>query len=296
MKVTIGIPFFNPGQYFFDSIKSILLQTFSDFELILVDDGSTDNSLGIAHSFSDPRITIISDSCNLGLPSRLNQIVNLAKGKYIARMDADDLVALDRIYKQVEFLDKNPEIDLVSTGICSISNHDEVLSARLPTATDGKNLELHHGIKGATGIAHATILARRTWCLRNPYDESAKLMEDYQLWIDSLLRKDLKVGFIQEPLYFYREESSVQYKKVIEAYRNQRKVVNDKYTDKISLKVKLSFVATIKIKMLITYAFNAFGIMDKLITIRNRTTPQDERWNNFVCGEILKIKNFKGDL
>ncbi|MEI8597180.1 glycosyltransferase family A protein [Vibrio sp. M60_M31a] len=157
MKLTIGIPFYNPGEYFFDSIKSILLQSFNDFELILIDDGSSDDSLTVAKSFSDPRIVVVSDNLNLGLPARLNQIVNLSRGEYIARMDADDLVSLERLVKQVQFLDENPDIDIVSTGICSISNNCEFMSVRIPKFTKRLDLNLDDGIKGATGL-HTQLL------------------------------------------------------------------------------------------------------------------------------------------
>lgn len=295
-KVTIGIPFYNPGEYFHESIKSILLQTYENFELILLDDGSVDNSLLIAKSFLDPRIKVISDGQNLGLPVRLNQLIQLASGDYIARMDADDLVALDRIEKQVKYLEANNDVDLVSTGICSITNNCDVMSIRLPSKTKNLDLILEDGIKGVTEIAHATIMARRNWYIRNQYDENAKLMEDYQLWIDSLASNDLKVGFIQEPLYFYREESSIQFRKVIQAYKNQRKVISDKYSNIISLKVKYTFYVTIEMKIIATCLFNTFGVMNKLIFIRNRGTPQSNELHDFVDKEIGKIKNFKGQL
>lgn len=291
MKLTIGIPFYNPGEYFYDSIKSILLQSFTDFELILIDDGSSDDSLAVARSFSDPRIVVISDNLNLGLPARLNQIVNLSKGEYVARMDADDLVSMDRILKQVQFLDKNSDIDIVSTGICSISNNCKFMSVRIPKFTKRLDLSLKDAIKGATGVAHATIMARKSWCLRNRYDESAKLMEDYQLWIDSLIRNDLKVGFIKEPLYFYREEISVQYNKVIQSYKNQSEIVSKKYARMLPLNTRVLFSLKMKAKMLITWLFNLFGIMDRLISLRNRGTVQDEKWKKFFDEEIAKINN-----
>ncbi|WP_404393230.1 glycosyltransferase family 2 protein [Pseudoalteromonas phenolica] len=296
IKVTIGIPFYNPGEYFRESIKSILLQTYDNFELILLDDGSSDDSLSIAQSFSDPRIKVFSDGKNLGLPARLNQIVKLASGEYIARMDADDLVALNRIEKQVNYLNLNPEVDVVSTGMCSITNACHVMSARLPNKEKNLNLTLNDGIKGATEIAHATIMARREWYFRNLYDEKAKLMEDYQLWIDALVKNDLKVGYIRDPLYFYREESSIQFAKVISAYKNQRQVISKKYKNKVSLKVKFLFYLTIEIKILVTRIFHALGIMNKLISVRNRGTSQKDDLHQFVSREIDKIKSFKGQL
>ena len=106
MKVTVGIPFYNAGKDFHTAIASVLNQTHQNIELILVNDGSTDESLSIAQSFSDKRITIIDDKLNKGLPARLNQIIDLAQGEYIARMDADDVISADRISKQVKRLEE----------------------------------------------------------------------------------------------------------------------------------------------------------------------------------------------
>lgn len=293
VKVTIGIPFYNPGEYFRKSITSILLQTYRDFELILIDDGSTDDSLAIAHSFSDPRVKVYSDNKNLGLPTRLNQIVCLASGEYIARMDADDLVSLSRIEKQVEYLDSNDDIDLVSTGICSITNSGDVMSVRLPSRDRKLDMALEDGINGCTEIAHATIVARKSWYLRNLYDENAKLMEDYQLWIDALIKDDLKVGYIREPLYFYREQSSIRFDKVVSAYRNQKRLIESKYKKKVSFKTRFLFYSRINVKILITRIFSLLGVMNKLIALRNRGTVQTAQLHQLVQTEIRKLNSLE---
>ena len=105
--ISIGIPIYNASNYLEDAIKSVLAQSFTDFELILIDDGSTDNSLEIAKSFTDSRIKVISDGENRKLPYRLNQIIQLAKHGYIARMDADDLMDCDRLKIQFEVKTQN---------------------------------------------------------------------------------------------------------------------------------------------------------------------------------------------
>lgn len=103
--ITIGIPFYNAEAYLADAIKSVLAQTFKEWELILVDDGSSDNSLKIAKEFEkkDSRIRVISDGLNKKLPARLNQIINKARFNIIARMDADDLMDIERSEKQYFF-------------------------------------------------------------------------------------------------------------------------------------------------------------------------------------------------
>ncbi|XPF93995.1 glycosyltransferase family 2 protein [Colwellia sp. RE-S-Sl-9] len=275
MKVSIGIPFYNPGNFLKQSIYSILNQTFTDFELILLDDGSTDNSLEIAKSFDDRRIKVISDGKNKSLPVRLNQIIDIAQGEYIARMDADDLVSLDRIIKQVKLLDNSPDIDIVATGLCSITDENEVIGYRQPSVEVLDNLSVSDAIFGLSGIAHATILVRKSWYLRNSYNENTKLKEDYQLWIDAAIKKDLKVAFIKEPLYYYREESSVSPKKAIRAYFNGLKIVLFQYLQFLTFGNKVKIVGKTIAKVLFVFFANIFKLENKLLTLRNKSTHQD---------------------
>lgn len=277
MKVSIGIPFFNPGDYFKASIQSVLNQTYSDFELILLNDGSTDSSLEIAHSFNDSRIKVISDGKNKGLPFRLNQLIDISQGEYIARMDADDLISPLRIAQQVNYLDSQSNIDLVTTGLCSITNTNHVIGFRNPRKKNAASISLEDTIFGKADIAHATIMARNRWYQRNKYNERAKLMEDYQLWIDAALKNDLNVGYIYAPLYFYREESSVSSKKAILAYKNQFSIVFSQYFNKLSLLKKIKFSLLCILKIGLTFSLNMFNNSNKLLTLRNKSTKQNQQ-------------------
>lgn len=113
-KVTVFIPVHNRERFIGDAIHSIVNQQFQDFELLLIDDGSTDHSLGVMRSFRDPRITIACNGKNLGIPRTRNRGLELAKGEYIALLDSDDQARPDRLQKQVEYLDTHP--DCVQVG------------------------------------------------------------------------------------------------------------------------------------------------------------------------------------
>ncbi len=113
--VSIALPAFNAEKTIGDAIASMLLQTFENWELLLLDDGSKDGTLEIAKCFNDPRIRIFADGMNKGLPTRLNEAIDLASGKYFARMDNDDICFPDRLQKQVDHLEAHPEIDLLGT-------------------------------------------------------------------------------------------------------------------------------------------------------------------------------------
>lgn len=291
MKVSIGIPFYNPGPVFKESILSVLNQSFNDFELILLDDGSSDESLLIAESFTDPRIRVISDGENHGLPARLNQLIELSQGEYIARMDADDLISQGKISAQVSMLDSDPSINLVSTGICSMTDDNQVVGYRVPEIDKNANWSIAETIFGHSGIAHATIMARNSWYQRNRYNPEAKLMEDYQLWIDASIKKDLAVGYLKLPVYFYREESSVSSEKAILAYRNQFKLVYNEYFSHLSFFQKIKFITLTLVKISVVSLLNTTKNITLLQNIRNKQTTQDERMIKQLQQEVNQLRS-----
>ena len=219
MPITIGIPFYNAEPFLEDAIRSVFAQTYQDWELILVDDGSTDRSLEIARSVKDARVRVIADGQNKRLPYRVNQITAEAKYDIIGRMDADDLISTTRFEKQLDFLDGHPEIDLVTTGVCSITNDKRPVGVRFGSPNDlitARNLLL-----GQNGITHAAILGRKAWFLRNPHDVT-QFSGDFELWIRAFSKNDLKIHVMSEPLYYYREENNVVVRKLLAEYANQR--------------------------------------------------------------------------
>jgi glycosyltransferase involved in cell wall biosynthesis len=274
MKVSIGIPFYNAGLYFAEAINSVLKQSYKDFELILLDDGSTDNSLSIAYSFDDPRIKVESDGENKGLPTRLNQLISMSSGSFIARMDADDVISSTRIQKQVDFLNLNPSMDFVSTGICSVNENNHVAGYRNFNPLCPRPFIAADVIFGRVNIAHATIMARSSWYNRNTYNINAKLMEDYELWINAAMQSDLAVGFIHEPLYFYREASSISSKKAIKAYINQYQLIYYQYFEQLTLLQKIHFTLLTATKIGLTASLNLLGLNKILFKIRNKKTSQ----------------------
>jgi len=219
MGITIGLPFYNAEKHLELAIKSVFAQTYQDWELLLIDDGSTDTSLEIAQSINDPRVTVYSDGNNKKLAARLNEIVKLAKYDYIARMDADDIMDPNRLSAQIKILEDNPQFDLVSTGLFSISNTNRLMGYR------GKNWEnptFDEILHKKTGIMHPSLIARKAWFERNKYNENLKLGQDTELWFRTSKNNDLKIKIISDPLFMYREEGNVTKKKLLRAYKNER--------------------------------------------------------------------------
>jgi glycosyltransferase involved in cell wall biosynthesis len=125
-KVTVLLPVYNSAPFLRQAVDSILAQTRGDFELLAIDDGSTDASLEILHSYHDPRLRIIQHPRNLGLVASLNEGLDLAHGEYVARMDADDAMVPERLAEQSAFLDARPDIAVVAAFVEFINTEGAV--------------------------------------------------------------------------------------------------------------------------------------------------------------------------
>jgi glycosyltransferase involved in cell wall biosynthesis len=212
--VSITSTVYNTGPVLLDMMKSVLAQTFTDFEFVLVDDGSTDGSLELAQSVTDPRVRVYSNGRNRGRSYSLNRLTELARGRYIARMDSDDMSAPTRLAKQVAFLEQHPEVDVVGTGMVYI-NRDGVPMGQLRVPTT--HAEICRDPLHSLCLPHASILARREWFERLRYDESINLAVDANLF----LRAHAQSTFanVNEPLYFYRYEPSFRLSKQLATRR-----------------------------------------------------------------------------
>ncbi len=124
--VSILMPVYNTAHYLQEALDSVLSQTFRDFELIVLDDGSPDNAEEILDTYDDSRIVRYKGEKNAGLSNVLNVGLDMARGKYIARMDSDDIPMPNRLQVQVDYLEQHPEIDLVSVGMQLFGAKEEV--------------------------------------------------------------------------------------------------------------------------------------------------------------------------
>lgn len=166
--ISIGLPVFNAEKTLGMAIGSILGQTWKNWELLIVDDGSTDQSQRIARSFKDPRIRVIADGRKAGITRRLNQLVRLSHGLYFARMDADDVAFPQRLTRQMEFLDSNKDIDLLGTAILVFEGPGKI-KGQLPVSTTHE--ELCRKPWSGIYLPHPTWLGKTEWFKRNPYPE-----------------------------------------------------------------------------------------------------------------------------
>jgi glycosyltransferase involved in cell wall biosynthesis len=197
--VSIVIPFYNNGTTLLDAIKSVFSQTYKNWELILLNDGSTDESLTVASSINDHRVKVINDGKNCGLVFRLNQAPSLVSGDFIARMDGDDLMHPERLEKQMKMFFKNPDLDLVDTGAYSIDEFGKPIGVRGLVSI---NYEPTYIIKNAM-LLHASIIGKKEWFEKNKYNPYFIRAEDRELWLRTF--KTTKFARVQEPLYIVRE-------------------------------------------------------------------------------------------
>lgn len=227
-KITVLMPVYNCELYIKESIDSILNQTFSDFEFIIIDDASSDSTVSIIETYNDPRIKLIVKPINSGYTNSLNYGLSIAKGAYIARMDGDDISLPERFAKQVAFLDKNHETVLIGTCF-KIINKDKIIT--VPEHHDAIKLAMLNDCC----IAHPTVMIRKS-CLDNfslIYDTKKEPAEDYDLWTRLLTVG--KLHNLQEVLLHYRvHDSQVSHK------RNEQQI-NTALEIKVNLLNNLSF-------------------------------------------------------
>lgn len=181
--VSVLMPIFNGGKYLREAVEGILDQTFTDFEFLVLDDGSTDDSLALLRQYAarDSRVRVITRE-NRGLTFSLNELLSYARGEFVARMDADDVVLPERFARQAAFLGEHPGVVCVGGAYQMIDSADRFLTTLTPPQTDAEIQYLH--LSGHTAINHPTAMMRLAAVNRlGGYDSEYDLVEDLDLWL-----------------------------------------------------------------------------------------------------------------
>ncbi|TKX72879.1 glycosyltransferase [Halorubrum sp. GN11_10-6_MGM] len=196
VSVLIGV--YNEEQYIEASLQSLLDQTFEDFEIIVVDDCSTDSSVEIVRDFNDSRIQLLENEKNIGLTKSLNRALEVAAGKYIARQDADDLSHPSRLEREVEYIKSNEDVALVGTGAYLIDGDGTIQQERMVLG----NVSFDDLVT-KNHIIHGSVLARKdVFEAVDRYDEVFKYSQDLDMWLR--IAEEYKIRNIPEPLYYFR--------------------------------------------------------------------------------------------
>lgn len=261
--VTVGIPFYNDSRFLPYAIQSVMNQTYQNWELILIDDGSKDNSLEVARGYENDKVRVYSDGTNKGLAARLNELSQLARGEFYARMDADDIMAVNRIERQVKFLQEHPEVDVVGSSVMIIDNNNKIVRSDM---REGQ----------ATGFIHPTVMGRKNWFIENLYNDNFRRCQDTELW----LRTSRSSVFfnISEPLLFYREFGLPSYAKIRLSHNYLRMIYRNYREYGKSWRWYVSNVITTNIKDTAYWLFGCIGKIDLLIGLRKRKQLPKEMW------------------
>ncbi len=290
------MPVYNAGRYLADAIESILAQSFEDFELIIINDGSTDESPLVIQSYLDQRIKFINHKFNSGLVAALNTGLQSATGKYIARMDQDDISFPGRLQMQYNYMEQHPDCVLLGTQVKVIGENK---LSKMYTVSN----ELKASLLFGTSFAHPSVMMRAS-ILKNKhiaYDEQFKHAEDYGLWTQLAMCGE--IANLEEVCLEYRKHPS-QYTKVfsdgmLKATRKIRSLYLDKLGAAVSIEEKqmLNEIAEKQIDYTNEEQINNIGYflshLPKKITnseIHQKATKKIaySHWK-YICSERQKI-------
>lgn len=217
MAVYNGLPFLK------ESLESVFNQTFSDFELLVIDDASTDGSAELLSSLTDPRVRVLTNEKNVGLAASLNRGLSEARGSLIARMDADDVCSPNRLQTQYDFMQKKPHI-----GVCGALIQIYETGQKIPYYRNNDTLRAY--LLFNCCVAHPVVMYRKDVILSvGGYNESMPPAEDYDLWSRLLLERTVQFANIPEVLLRYRSHSDANR----DAYHEKQNAVADSVRIKI---------------------------------------------------------------
>lgn len=205
--VTVALPVFNGAPFLIKAVQSLLNQSFTNWLLLVIDDGSTDGAIEEIKKIKDKRIFIISDGKNKGIASRLNEAIELADTKYFARMDADDICHPLRLEKQIAYLNSHPSIDLLSTSFVIIDEKDNLIGIN---ETDSNHNSVCKQLWKSIPMAHPTWMGKTSWFKKNKYAQPAPFRcEDQELLLRTA--SDSQFMNLNENLLAYRLKSCTKY-------------------------------------------------------------------------------------
>lgn len=292
VTVTIGIPFLNARRTLADAVRSVFAQSPWVWELLLVDDGSTDGSSDVVRQLLDPRVRLLADGVTLGLCARLNQIAAAARGAYLARMDADDLMHPERIARQLEHLRANPGVDLVDTATFTVDDDLTPLGIRGERPLDARpEAVLRDGL-----LIHPTITGRTEWFRRNPYDGRFVRAEDRELWVRTCASTTF--ARLPAPLFFYREAPAGNLANYLRTERTVRDVLRRYGPPVIGAERTRRLVMRSRLKSMAYLVGTRLGVQGRLIRRRNRPlAPAEAAAARLILTEIWRtvVPGLEGD-
>lgn len=220
--VSIGMPVYNCERTLGAALRSIVKQTFQDWELLLVDDGSSDKTVADARGVKDPRIQVIADGLHMGIPYRRNQTIEMSRGKYFGLMDADDVSYPERLERQVRYLEEHSDVDLLGCAVLVFKGNGFVLGTRRVPLS---HRDICQRPWAGFYLSQPTWIGKREWFRVHRYREGLDRSED-----QDLLLRTYKTGHfanLPDILVGYREESVSLRKSFIGRYSFCRSLLRE---------------------------------------------------------------------
>lgn len=267
--ISVLLPVFNSEKYISESIQSILNQTYSNFELLILDDGSTDRTLVIINEFHDGRIKIFTSERNYGIVHQLNKGIDNSQGEFIARMDADDISHPERFNKQIEFLNTHPKIDVLGTFAEKFGDESGLIKYKY-----NKPEQISFLLNFYCYMLHPTVMMRKQIFNKHKYSDKYPLAEDYGLWCQ--VNNGSNLYILNSALLKYR--------------------IHNNQTNKAVERVQIQFDSVLKVKRGIKFNgfFGNFIFTDKINTLSTKYFVNSENIKllklNLVQNLYFKIK------
>ncbi len=271
--VSIALPVYNGASTLDLAVRSILNQSFEDWELIILDDASTDHSVEVMRTFDDPRIRLVEGDENIGLSARLNMAIEMASSKLFARMDQDDISHPDRIKKQVEFLHKHPDVDLLATSIIVVLEEGQIIG-RLPVSSEHKQICAH--LWEGFYMPHPTWMGRTSWFLQYKYNSSANGAEDQHLLLRAY--RTSQFACLTEPLLAYREGL-----RPLKKMLRHRRIFMRAYLREFASHKRYGMMIGVTVVSSLKMVADVLNLVFGIACMRNRLLPLNEeeqsKWN-----------------
>ena len=282
--VSVILPVYNGEKFLKSAIDSILEQTYTNFELIIINDGSTDNSESIIRSYKDSRIKYVINDHNIKLIATLNKGIALAKGEYIARMDADDVSLPRRFEEQVNYLQSHQAIHGCGTWAQVVDNEGKA-TGRI------KNIDTPDLLSCCTfftcPLAHPSVMFRREVMLDNLYDPNAVNAEDFELW-HRLCQKGYKLTNIPRYLFQYRwHESNISKTQYEKGLMSRTRVLKSDIEDLLDREITEAEIG------LHYFSFQMYGFgQKKQATISLEQLKKEREWFELLSDSNKRQRRF----
>lgn len=282
-EITVFMTAYNASQHITNAIKSILNQTFTNFEFIIIDDGSTDETFNIANSFSDKRIRIIKNETNKGLLFSRNIALTEAKGKYLAILDSDDIALMNRLEIQYQQFQNRPHLALLGTPAIVINNSGEETGEHISVVYNKEQISTE--LFFCNTFIHSSIMLK-TEIFKKMGGYQLQLAEDYDLWVR--IAMNYEVDNLNFPLVKYRVHACNLTNMRGEKIKDQLYPIKKQQLDKININISKEVFEIITFHPACTeYSINDYHLVILNILEKNKSCQYLE--SNYLKKKLFHI-------